>query len=56
MMYGEYGISDISLSMPAIVGKNGIETKVPIQLNDEEMLKLQQSAKQLQDVLKSADI
>ena len=30
MMHGEYGIDDVVLSMPAIVGKHGIENKVPI--------------------------
>lgn len=51
MMYGEYGISDVALSMPAIVGKNGVETKVPIPLSDEELDRLQQSASMLRDVL-----
>ena len=36
IMYGEYGISDVALSMPAIVGKNGVETKVPIPLSGDE--------------------
>ena len=35
IMHGEYGISDVSLSMPAIVGKDGIETLVPISLSFE---------------------
>ena len=51
MMYGEYGISDVALSMPAIVGKNGVETKVPIPLSKEELDRLQQSASMLRDVL-----
>lgn len=51
MMYGEYGISDVALSMPAIVGKNGVETKVPIPLSEEEQDRLQQSASMLRDVL-----
>ena len=50
-MHGEYGITGISLSMPAIVGKDGVETHVPIQLNEEEVSKLKQSAKTLQEVL-----
>ena len=29
MMHGEYGIEDITLSMPAIVGIGGVETHVP---------------------------
>lgn len=33
MMHVEYGISDISLRMPAIVGRNGIEYHVPIHLS-----------------------
>ena len=51
MMHGQYGIEGISLSMPAIVGKDGVETLVPIQLNKEETEKLQQSAKTLQDII-----
>ena len=51
MMHGEYGIEGISLSMPAIVGKDGVETHVPIQLNENEISKLQLSAKTLQEIL-----
>ncbi len=51
MMYGEYGISDVALSMPAILGKNGVEMKVPIPLNQEELAKLRESASMLRDVL-----
>ena len=51
MMFGEYGISDVALSMPAIVGKNGVETKVPIPLSADELERLQQSASMLRDVL-----
>ena len=56
MMNGEYGINDIALSLPAIVGKNGVETKVPIQLNENESAKLLESAKCLKDILLTADI
>lgn len=56
MLHGEYGISDISLSMPAIVGKNGVETLVPIHLNDEEAKRLKESANNLKDILKSTNI
>ena len=51
MLHGEHGIEGISLSMPAIVGKDGVETLVPIQLNDEEESKIRLSAKTLQDIL-----
>lgn len=36
MMHGEYGIEDITLSMPAIVGIGGVETHVPIALSEED--------------------
>lgn len=51
MMYGEYGISDVALSMPAILGKNGVETKVPIPLSPQELSKLKESASMLRDIL-----
>jgi L-lactate dehydrogenase len=51
ILHGEYGINDVSLSMPAIVGKDGIETHVPIQLNESEIANLQKSAQTLKDTL-----
>ena len=51
MMHGEYGIEGISLSMPAVVGKGGVETQVPIKLNENEISALQKSAATLQEVL-----
>ena len=50
MMHGEYGIEDITLSMPAIVGIGGVETHVPIALSEEEAEKLVESAKKLKEV------
>lgn len=47
-MTGAYGIEGVVLSMPCIVGRNGIETQVPIELTDEEAGNLKRSA----DVLK----
>lgn len=52
MMHGEYGIEDITLSMPAIVGIGGVETHVPIALSKEEAEKLVESAKKLKEVAK----
>jgi len=56
MMHGEYDIDGISLSMPAIVGKHGVENHVPIQLNEDEIKNLQKSAQTLKDILKQNDI
>ena len=49
MMHGEYGIEDVVLSMPAIVGKYGIETRVPIDLSEEEIEDLTRSAQTLKE-------
>ncbi len=51
---GDYGINDISLSMPAIVGKDGVETLVPIQLSDEELALLKKSADTLLKVMQES--
>lgn len=51
MMNGQFGISDCALSMPAIVGKHGVETLVPISLSDTEKEKLLESANTLKKVI-----
>ena len=56
MQKGNYGIEGISLSMPAIVGKDGVETLVPIQLNNNELNCLKHSAKKLSDILSENNI
>ncbi len=48
---GGYGIDNIALSMPAIVGKHGVESLVPIELNKKESADLQQSAAILQKII-----
>ena len=47
MLHGEYGISDVVLSLPCIVGRDGYETKVPIDQDQEEVSKLHESANTL---------
>ena len=56
LMHGEFGISDISLSMPAIVGLNGIETHVPISLDADEAEKLRESAETLKKIAAELDL
>lgn len=48
---GNYGIEGVSLSMPAIVGKHGVEALVPIELSKKEQENLTKSAQTLKDVL-----
>ena len=54
MQHGEYGISDVSLSVPAIVGRQGVERVVPIELSEEEKEALQASADTLKKVIEDA--
>ncbi len=52
---GQFGIYGISLSMPAIVGRNGVEALVPIQLSDDELSKLKESAETLKKAIGECD-
>ncbi len=56
MLHGEYGISDVVLSLPAVVGKNGVETKVPISLSESECKHLMKSAETLKGVIAELDL
>lgn len=51
IQHGQYGIEGVALSMPAVVGKNGVETLVPIELNEAEQTALRHSADSLKQVL-----
>ena len=48
---GDSGIKNLALSMPMIVGKNGVEGAVPIKLSEEESKELKKSADTLQSVI-----
>ena len=50
MLHGQYGMENVVLSMPAIVGSEGVETTVPIELNREEQEKLKASAEALSKI------
>ncbi|MEM6643663.1 MAG: malate dehydrogenase [Bacteroidota bacterium] len=44
LLEGEYSLNDLSIGVPAIIGKNGIEKIVEIDLDDAEKAKLAESA------------
>ena len=52
MLNGEYGISDVCLSIPTVVGCNGIKGHVAVPLTDSEVASLRHSADCLKDVIK----
>ena len=56
IMHGEYGIEEIVLSMPAIVGAQGVENHVPISLNETEMEQLKISARALKEIAETLDL
>lgn len=56
IMHGNYGIDGIALSMPAIVGANGVETHVPISLSDEEIESLHQSAETIRGIVSEINL
>ena len=56
MLHGEYGIDDVCLSIPALIGPKGITGKVPVKLTEEEVEKLRHSADVLKDVIKQIEL
>ena len=51
IQHGDFGIDGVALSMPAIVGREGVEGSVPIRLSEEEKSALKNSAETLKNVL-----
>ena len=56
MMHGEQGIEGVVLSMPCVVGGDGIETQVPIKLDEDEAKRLRESADILKGIMAELDI
>ena len=56
MMHGEYGIENLCLSILTVVGEDGIKTRLPVQLTDEELAKLHKSAAALRAVIESVNL
>ncbi len=51
MMHGEYGVDDVCLSTLALVDREGVRGKILNKLTDGEILKLQNSANKLKEVI-----
>ena len=54
-LQGEYGYSDIYLGVPVVLGKNGIEKIIELQLNDAEKALLADSAEAVKSVMDVLD-
>ena len=53
---GHYGINDICIGVPSLVGRSGVEKVLDIPLDDYEKLQLQKSVFALSELLESLDI
>ena len=56
VIHGIYGIEGVSLSMPVIVGADGVESDIPINLNGEEAVKLKNSADSLKAIMDTIEL
>ena len=56
MIHGVYDIDGVSLSMPVIVGVDGIESNIPINLSGEEALKLKKYAAYLKKIIETIEL
>ena len=52
---GQYGLKDIFLGVPVKLGKNGIEQILEVNLNEEEMKLLKESAEAVKNVINVYD-
>ena len=56
MMHGEYGIEDVCISTLTLVGPNGVQGKVPMRMNKDEIEQLRKSADALKAVIAQIDL
>jgi len=52
VLNGEYGISDVATNVPSIIGADGIERVLELELEPQELRFLQNSAEQVKGILK----
>ena len=50
LLEGEYGLNDICIGVPCIIGANGVENIVDLKLNDDEMNLLRKSAEKVKEM------
>ena len=51
---GQYGVNDLYIGVPAIIGREGIREIVEMELSDEELAKMKNSATTLKNTLEEA--
>ncbi|AZR74536.1 L-lactate dehydrogenase [Anoxybacter fermentans] len=56
VLEGQHGLDDVALSLPSIVGENGIRQVIELPLTEDELEKLKASADKLKEVIKDLTI
>ena len=56
MRHGTYGIEGLCMSIPAVVGQQGVETVLDMPLSEEELQKLHRSAETLRGVIDTLEL
>lgn len=56
MLGGQYGLKNICMGVPTVVGSDGVDKVLEIELDENEREKLSKSAEELKKVLESIDI
>ncbi|MDX1441339.1 MAG: malate dehydrogenase [Nitrosopumilaceae archaeon] len=53
---GEYGYSDVTIGVPAVIGKNGVEEIIELDLNNEEKTVFDTAVKSVKDAISGIEI
>ena len=53
---GEYGLKDIFIGVPSVIGKDGVTWVIEVPLTDTEDERMQESASTLKDIIKKSNI
>ena len=53
---GEYGYSDVSIGVPAVLGKNGVENIIELELNDNEKDWFEKGVKSVKDAISGINV
>ena len=53
---GEYGLKDIFIGVPSVIGKDGVKWVIEVPLTDTEDERMQESASTLKDIIKKSNI
>jgi malate dehydrogenase len=53
---GEYGYSDVTIGVPAVIGKNGVEKIIELELDDEEKEVFDAGVKSIKDAISGIEI